>query len=337
MLLFTECIHETQFPVWGSLMWSRFLLFPLLLTLTHCRLFKTRSHTECRRIAGVLCSSAQGVELHKLQHICWRGCITVWDTSPLQPLLTHTQTHTNHNFVAGGLTFCEAAYLSSTCCVVFFVRSSESLTCGECPTEPINGSENLPRMLFTRWHSLPADESAFHPDAAVDALPFSPLAVCLWWWWRLRVHMRPYPPCAISSRLRIVTIVLLSVPACVSSLPLAVKCISLTRSPSNSWPSNINFHLKIILSLDSGTRESFLMRRGGLRDWMSECEPTCRTCLLRSKCEKKKQLILSCEITKFADVLLWLKVSSQINSVWLQNKNKRLWLKPARLTRQHDK
>lgn len=76
------------------------------------------------------------------------NCVLAQDISPPQPPLTHTHTHTDHDFVAGGLTVFEAAYLSSTCRVVF-VRSSESLTCGECPTQPINCSENLLRMMFT--------------------------------------------------------------------------------------------------------------------------------------------------------------------------------------------
>lgn len=73
------------------------------------------------------------------------------DISPLQPPAeTDTNTHirTSHDLVAVGLTFFGAAYLQSTCCVVF-VWSSKSSSHGECPTEQINGLENLLRMLFT--------------------------------------------------------------------------------------------------------------------------------------------------------------------------------------------
>lgn len=84
------------------------------------------------------------------------------DISPLQPPAeTDTNTHirTSRDLVAVGLTVFGAAYLQSTRCVVF-VRSSKSLSHGECPTEQINGLENLLRMLFTptltncRWFSI---------------------------------------------------------------------------------------------------------------------------------------------------------------------------------------
>ncbi len=257
LLLYSVYIHCVDTALYMGRLCCGLLFSLLFLTQTRCHRFDTQVQWCC--MVGVVSSLAQCEGLYKLGTCTLMGLrnsVVAEDISPkVNPPHMYTPAHTHHEFVATGLTFFEAAYLSSTCCVVF-VRSSESWTCGECPIEPINGLENMLLMLFTVWQSLTADESALHPDTLV-ALSLSPLSVSV-------ALMK------VKSSNAFTASVSLTLPvyhhdcfACISSScsQRFSVCPSLLATVDSS---NTNFHLnKMTPSLNS----CFLTRRGGLTGW----------------------------------------------------------------------
>lgn len=140
------------------------------------------------------------------------------------------------------------------CC--FFVQSSKSQAHRECPTEQINGLENLLRVLIysvtladCRWFSITSRHFlTFSAQCVVIEVEGSTAFI-------LHHHlMLPTPrhDCF----------------AFYFCLSLAAEYLSLTQSLSNNWLPKFNCHLKITPSLDLCTRECFLMRRAGLWSWV---------------------------------------------------------------------
>lgn len=123
------------------------------------------------------------------------------DISPLQPpppsQVRNTQTHTNHGFVAGRLTFFGATHLSSAC--VVFVRRSKSSTLRDCPTEQINGLEKSPADAICSVCDCLLMTQHFIKTVSLSALSVSGGG---------RGFRCSHASCIISCRLHIVTIVL---------------------------------------------------------------------------------------------------------------------------------
>lgn len=145
------------------------------------------------------------------------------------------------------------ARISQEHVVLSFVRSAGSRAHRECPTERINGLENVLRVLLTLWRSLVPVSQHF-----IKTLNYFLSQLCRDGGWAFTTFH---------------TLLWLILPtychSCFLLLVASQQTDGLNQSPSNSQLSNSDSHLEITPQLAFCTREGFfLIRWAGLGRWI---------------------------------------------------------------------